>query len=205
MSIQQFYNQAQRRDFARVFQFRVLSIGNTALGPEDNIYIETASLPGRIITNVPVPYMGLSFNVPGTASYPGSAGYNITFRCDEKYDIRSILEAELFKTFDEASSTGDYNTPLLGSTLAFQLLGKQKNGAGGGALAGGKGEPSVVRSYTLFGTYIQALQDAAYDIKDTGTVQTVQATIAYQFWRATSGSTPTNDPTSPVPLRSNSR
>jgi hypothetical protein len=39
--------------------------------------------------------------------------------------------------------------------------------------------------------------DTGYDIKDTGTVQTIQATIAYQFWRAGAGRvSPTTEVTS---------
>jgi hypothetical protein len=170
MSIQQFYTAAQNRDFARVFQFRLVSFGNIQFDPTTHlVYVESASLPGRQITNVPVPYMGLSFNVPGTASYPGSAGYNVTFRCDQNYNLRSALEAALFNAFDEANSTGDYNIPTQASTLTMELLNKTMD---------------VVRSYKLFGVYVQSLQDAAYNVTDTGTVQTIQASLAYQFWRA---------------------
>ena len=168
-TIQKFYTAASQRDFARTFQFRLNSFGNVAFAPEHLTYVETATLPGRNITNVPVPYMGLTFNVPGTVSYPGSAGYAITFRCDQKYDIRSVLEAATFNTFDEATSTGQYSLPGSESTLTMELLDKNMN---------------PVRYYTLFGVYIQSLADSGYDIKDTGTVQTIQATLAYQFWRA---------------------
>lgn len=168
-TIQKFYATASQRDFARVFQFRLTSFGNVAFGPEHLTYVETASLPGRTISNVPVPYMGLAFNVPGTVSYPGSAGYAVTFRCDQNYDLRASLEAATFNVFDEADSTGQYSIPGAGNTLTMELLDKNMN---------------PVRTYTLFGVYVQALADAGYDIKDTGTVQTVQATLAYQFWRA---------------------
>jgi hypothetical protein len=170
-NIQNFYQVAQQRDFARLFQFQLVKFGNLNLDPvKDLVYVETASLPGRQINNIPVPYMGLSFNVPGTASYPGSAGYNVVFRCDQSYNIRNILEASTFNTFSDSSSTGTYATPAQGSDLIFWLL--DKNGV-------------PTREYTLFGAYVQSLQDAAYDIKDNGTIATVQATIAYQFWRLT--------------------
>lgn len=173
MSIQDFYTTAQNRDFARQFQFQLVSFGNVLFDPTTHlVYVETASLPGRQITNVPVPYMGLAFNVPGTASYPGSAGYSVTFRCDQAYNIRSALEAALFDTFDESKSAGKYDIPTQGSTLTMNLLDKSLK---------------TVRSYTLFGVYVQALADAAYNISDTGTVQTIQATLAYQFWRAGTG------------------
>jgi hypothetical protein len=179
-TIQKFYTTAAQRDFARVFQFRLNSFGNVDFGPEQLTYVETASLPGRTITNVPVPYMGLDFNVPGTVKYPGSAGYAVTLRCDQNYDLRSALEAATFNTFDEANSTGQYSIPGAGINLTMELLDKQMN---------------PIRYYTLFGVYIQALADAAYDIKDSGTVQTIQATLAYQFWRS--------GKITPVPLNSN--
>ena len=174
MSIQNFYTQASQRDFARLFQFRLAQFANISFLDTHYVYVETASLPGRQINNVQVPYMGLQFNVPGTASYPGSAGYNVTFRCDAKYDIRAALEAATFNTFDEATSTGQYKTPSSGNAVVLELLNKQL---------------VPVRTYTLYGAYVASLADAAYDIKDSGTIQTIQATIAYQFWRITDNAT----------------
>ena len=173
MSIQNFYTQTAQRDFARPFQFRLQQLANIAFKAEDHlVYVETASLPGRQINNVQVPYMGLSFNVPGTASYPGSAGYNVTFRCDAEYNLREALEAATFNTFDETNSTGDYNMPTPAYPTIFQLLGKQME---------------VVREYTMVGAYVVSIADASYDIKDSGTIQTIQATMAYQYWTASRG------------------
>jgi hypothetical protein len=187
MSIQNFYNVAARHDFARLFQFRVDFLGNVPFGEKHLTYVETATLPGRSINNVVVPYMGMNFNVPGTISYPGSTNYTLTFRCDEDYDIRSSLEAMMFDTFDEAFSAGNYRLPGEESKLVMTLLNKDF-------------EP--VRAYTLFGVYVQAIQDTQYDIKDTGTIATVQATLAYQFWRAgtpETGGMPVLNPTFDIP------
>ena len=168
-NITSFYKVAQSRDFARLFQFRLVKLGNTGFNEDDLVYVETASLPGRSINNITVPYMGLPFNVPGTAAYPGSAGYAVTFRCDQNYDLRSVLEQMTVDTFNDNTSTGDYNTPSDGSQLIMQLIGK---------------DLVTVNEYTLYGAYIQNLADTAYDIKDTGAVATINATIAYQFWRS---------------------
>lgn len=168
-TIQKFYTTAAQRDFARLFQFRLISFGNVDFGTEQLTYVETASLPGRTINNVQVPYMGLQFNVPGTVSYPGSTGYAVSFRCDQNYDLRAALEAATFNTFDEATSTGQYSLPGSENTLTMELLDKQMK---------------PVRYYTLFGVYIQGLADTAYDIKDTGAISTINATLAYQFWRS---------------------
>ena len=173
-TLQKFYTTAAQKDFARLFQFRLLSFGNIDFGndPAALTYVETASLPGRTINNVQVPYMGLAFNVPGTVSYPGSNAYQVTFRCDQNYDIRATLEAATFNTFDEADSTGEYSLPGIESTMSMVLLDK-------------KMEP--VRYYTLYGVYLQSIADTAYDIKDNGAIATIQATIAYQFWRSGQG------------------
>lgn len=183
MSIKSFYQAAQYRDFARNFQFRLRNFGNIAFTESDLVYVETASLPGRSITNVPVPYMGLSLNVPGSTTYPGSAGYAVAFRCDQNYNIRAALEKATFNTFDENTSSGDYNTPLATSIVTLELLGK----------SGSQDEPQVVRTYNLFGAYVVSIGDAAYDIKDTGSIQTVQAVLAYQYWRSLPGAADPQD------------
>lgn len=186
MSIRQFYKNAYSNDFARQFQFRLLDFANIDFGAENHLmYVETASLPGRSINNVTVPYMGMTFNTPGTAQYPGSAGWNVTFRCDSNYNIRKALESASFALFDEATSAGDYGMPDENVTLTMALLGKK---------IGNDGFAETVRTYTLFGVWVQALADATYDVKDTGTVQTVQATLAYQFWRSGEGPVSTQDP-----------
>ena len=169
-NITSFYRVAQTRDFARQFQFRVVRFGNTGFGENDLVYIETASLPGRSITNQTVPYMGLPFNIPGTATYPGSTGYSVTFRCDQRYDIRNVLEQNTFQTFNDETSTGDYGTPSDSSVLIMQLFDK---------------DMTTISEYTLYGVYVQAINDIAYNVGDSGTIVTMPVTLAYQFWRKT--------------------
>lgn len=168
--IADFYSAAQNNDFARQFQFRLAELANTNFGSSDFVYLETASLPGRAITNVPVPFMGLQFNVAGTATYPGSDAYAVTFRCDQKYNIRSILENATFNTFDDGASQGDYNIARNSSKIVMNLLGKDN---------------STVRQYTLYGAYVVSIGDIAYNLGDSGSIVTVPATLAYQYWRVT--------------------
>ena len=167
--IQQFYQVAQNRDFARLFQFRVVSFPGLILEPEHLVYVESATVPGRSITNIPITYMGMDFNTPGTVKYPGAAGYNVTFRCDANYEIRSALEAATFNLFDEGFTRGTYAMPGVDQTFILELFDR---------------DLTTVRTYTLMGAWIQSIGDTAYDVKDGGTVQTIQATLAYQFWRA---------------------
>ena len=89
-NISDFYRSVQQKDFARQFQFRLVKLANTNFDEDTLVYVQTASLPGRAITNVPVPFMGLQFNVPGTVTYPNSNAYAVRFRCDANYDIRTV-------------------------------------------------------------------------------------------------------------------
>jgi len=176
-NISDFYRSVQQKDFARQFQFRLVQLANTDFGEDTLIYVETATLPGRSITNVQVPFMGLQFNVPGTATYPGSESYAVTFRCDQNYNIRAALENATFNTFDDGTSTGDFNIARNSSVITMNLLNK----------AGG-----TVRQYTLYGAYVVSVGDLSYNLGDSGTIQTVPTTLAYQYWRVTTtGSSPT--------------
>ena len=176
-NISDFYRSVQQKDFARQFQFRVVQLANTNFGEDTLVYLETANLPGRAITNQVVPFMGLNFNVPGTATYPGSDRYEVRFRCDANYDIRTILENATFNTFDDGTSTGDYNIGRNSSVIILNLLDKSGN---------------TSRQYTLYGAYVVSINDMAYSLADAGTVQTVTTALAYQYWRVTSTQQPLN-------------
>jgi hypothetical protein len=174
-NIADFYTSVQANDFARQFQFRVLQLANITFDDSSLVYIETANLPGRSINNIQVPFMGLNFNVPGTASYPGSEGWSVTFRCDQNYNIRTALENATIATFDDSSSTGSYNIATPASNIILALLGK---------------DGSFVRQYTLFGAYVVSLEALTYNLGDNGTIVTQPATLAYQYWRVTGGTNP---------------
>lgn len=169
-NISDFYRSAQQFDFARQFQFRVVQLANTNFGEEQLVYLETANLPGRTINNIQVPFMGLNFNVPGTATYPGSDAWAVTFRCDQAYNIRAVLENATFNTFDDGTSAGDYNIARNSSVITLNLLDK-----GGG----------TARQYTLYGAYVASVGDIAYNLGDNGSIVTVPANLAYQYWRVT--------------------
>ena len=122
--IMNFYQVAQARDFTRNFQFRVHSIidrGAPVVTTEDLLYVTTAALPARTVTSVPVPYMGLQFNVPGAATYPGSESYAITFRSDSEQIIRRVMENWNRAVFDDQTSTGSYRM-FSTSRLTIDLL-----------------------------------------------------------------------------------
>lgn len=171
--IQDFYRVAVARDFARDVNFRLLSIStggaSTATFNEDDlVYIKAASLPGRNIKNVAVPYMGLNFNIPGTADYPGSDGYELKFFCDAKSQIRQKFEQWSLDIFDDSNSTGNYFTPRQTATLDMVQLDSQMN---------------RVAQYQLVGVSVRSVGPLAYNMQGGGETVEFNATIAYHYWR----------------------
>lgn len=164
MSIQEFYNAAQKKEFARGFQFKVRTLG--PFTEEDLLYVTTANLPDKQIQNKTVPYFGLDFNVPGTVKYTGSDAWSVQFRCDEGINIRTKMENFTREIFDDETSTGLYGVPIEEATM--DLLGKDL-------------EP--VRRYTFVGLYPVSVGTIAYDAQDDGTPLTIDFTFAYQFYR----------------------
>ena len=180
--IQDFYATAAARDFARDFNFRVLSIttggatnaaGQTiTFGDTDLVYVKTATLPERAITNVAVPYMGLNFNLPGNATYPGSESYSMLFYADAQSQIRQKFEDWSRYTFDDANSTGDYLTPKQTSVINLIQLDNKMN---------------RVAEYSLIGVSPRSVGALSYNIAG-GTGQSIEftATMAYHYFTRTS-------------------
>lgn len=172
-NIQQFYRIAQDRDFSRDFLFRVTQMqlqGVPALQDSELVYVKTASLPGRNITNVTAPYMGLNFNVPGSVTYPGSDSYSLTFYLDGQSVLRNYLENASRNLFDDQVSTGAYGTPGFNNFIQLEQLDKSL-------------EPITNGKYKLVGASIRNIDNISYDIAaGTGNIVNVTATIAYQYY-----------------------
>lgn len=178
-TINDFYRVALQRDFARNFQFRLLSIntgGASSITFDENdlVYLTAATLPARSIQNVAVPYMGLNFNIPGVATYDGSESYNLTFYCDSKSLIRRKFEDWSRDTFDDATSTGNYFTPRQNAIIDMVQLDTQLN---------------KVSQYQLVGVSVRNVGAIEYDMSaGTGDVVRFPATIAYHYFRRLSPS-----------------
>lgn len=171
--IQDFYRVAVARDFSRDIHFRLLSIntGGTStvsFSEDDLVYIKAATLPGRNIKNVGVTYMGLNFNIPGTAEYPGSESYELKFFCDAKSVIRQKFEQWSLDTFNDANSTGNYFTPRQTSTIDMVQLDSQMN---------------RVAQYQLVGVSVRQVGPLSYNMQGTGETVEFSANIAYHYWR----------------------
>ena len=173
-TITDFYRVAQDRDFTRDFQFRVLNIqaGETSdvtFDEDDLVYIRTATMPGKAITNQNVPYMGLTFRVPGSVTYNSSDGWAVQFYADANSKLRQVFEQYSKDIFDDATSTGNYNAPKPTSLIDLVQLDTQLE---------------EVAQYQLVGAYPTSVGDLAYSMAEgTGAALTLDINFAYQFWR----------------------
>lgn len=175
MGIQGFYNQAVNKDFSRDFQMRVINMGpGPVLKEEDNVYITTTVLPGYAIANQAVPFMGLSFNVPGAGNFPGSEGWAVTFRSDANLNIREKLitwQKAVFNSFPaELDSVGAYG-PKERESIS-KLVVFRRDG-------------TTAKAINLIGCYPVTVGEMSYDATANGNVVTLQATLAYQWWENT--------------------
>jgi len=175
-TIQDFYSQAQARDFARSNLFRVLNINfgtasSQVVVENDLVYARTATLPGKTIQNLAVPYMGLQFNIPGVVTYPGSDAYVINFYSDEAQQLRQKFLNVVKDTFDDSTSTGNYFAPSQTAVIDLVQLNKQL---------------VKVAQYQLVGVSIRDVAPLEYDITSTGEIQNFNVTLAYHYWRQTS-------------------
>jgi len=173
-TISDFYRVATERDFARDFQFRVLSIdsggaSSQTFDEDDLVYCTAGSLPSREITNVAVPYMGLNFNLPGNATYPESGNYSLQFYCDQNSLIRQKFEDMSRDIFDDATSTGNYFTPRASASINLVQLDTQLD---------------EVASYKLVGASVRNVGAIEYQISSgTGAQVTFGATMAYHYFQ----------------------
>ena len=170
-TIQDFYKVAQTKDFSRNYQFRVLDVSNkgASVFTEDQlVYATAASIPGKKIKPVSVPYSGFNFNIPGPVEYNSTSGYSITFYLDAQSSARVAMENWITETFDESTSIGD-QTLHNNSTITLVQLNN---------------DFEAIRTYKLFGVFPVEAADMQYTINSTdGQVVTFNATFAYQFFR----------------------
>ena len=159
-----FYAVSQSQEFSRKYQFKIVTLG--PLTSADLLYFTTATLPGKSVSNHPVPYMGVNFNIPGAVQYDGSAAWVVKFRADEAQNIRAKLLAWQDDIFSFKESGGKYGVPVETATVA--LLGKSPK--------------ETLRTYDLKGIWPQKVADLQYNITDKGAVQEFDVTFAYQYW-----------------------
>lgn len=168
LTINDYFDKMQKRDFLREMQYRVtvLNYGDIAVTLDDLVYLKTGDIPSRTITQVPVPFMGLNFSVPGTVQYPGTM--NLTFYCDQPQIIRSTFEAMSYAAFDDRYSGGSYTVQRT-DTLIFQTFDNA-------------GPENITTQYLLEGIYPTEVGAITMDTTGNGQTTTLSVTIAYQYW-----------------------
>ena len=183
-TIENFFNQASQKQFARDFLFRVKQINITGLslnGETDLIYARSASLPGRDIENKQVNFSGQTFNIPGKSSYPGAESWSIEFYVDQSLDIRTKLERASRLLFNNEDTTGNMCMPGFESIITLDVLQipcqRGTNVTSGGSL-------ETIKTIELVGASLRTIGEIAYSIADgTGEVLNFPATFAYHFYK----------------------
>lgn len=173
MGIGAFYTQALAKDFSRDYQMRVINMGPQGFITEtDNVYITSSTLPGYAIANQAVPFMGVQFNIPGSANFPGSDAWAVTFRCDSQLNIREKIlgwQKAVFDAFpsSDTNSVGAYNPKGVSDYVTLAVLDRDAN---------------TVRGYRLVGCYPTLVGEMQYDTTGSGAIMTLPVTLAYQYW-----------------------
>jgi hypothetical protein len=183
-SIEQFFNQASQKQFARDFLFRVKQINITGLslnGETDLLYARTATFPGRNIENKQVKFSGQNFNLPGVSSYPGSEAWSLEFYVDQSMEIRTKLEQASRLLFDNETTTGNICMPGNESIITLDVLQipcqRGTNVSSGGSL-------ETIKTIELVGASLRDIGEISYTIADgTGEILTFNATFAFHFYR----------------------
>jgi hypothetical protein len=173
MGIENFYDVASTIDFTRQNLFRVIALGGNRFTTDEMLYMTATTLPGREIYNVKTTFMGLDFNVPGDAKYPGSDSWSVNFRIPQTLSIRRKFEDWSRYIFDDHTSTGAYDTPgrQFDNQIIISLIDKQGN---------------ALRNFTLYGAYIRTIDEVKLDITTSGEIMEQGVKLAYQYWRLTS-------------------
>lgn len=180
--IQNFYNSIQKKGILKNFQFRVVQIGGSMLLDDELVLMKSATLPGKEIINNEIPFMGVKFNVPGAAFYPGSSNWNVSFWETQDFTIRNELENLITDTFDDRAEgdigeggIGNMSIPGIDRTIEIDLLGDNME---------------VIRTYFLIGCYVRKIDDTSFDLGGSGDPIELKASIAYQYWSKLPGSGP---------------
>lgn len=172
--IQNFYDAIQRKGLHRDFQFRIAQIGDVILDDSELILLKTSNLPGKEVANHEVPYMGVKFNLPGCAFYPGSSDWGVEFWMSQDFSLRDKFERAIDSIFDDkregsmgVGGAGNMGMPGVDKVIELDLIGD---------------DLSVLRTYFLIGCYVKKIEETPYSLGGTGEPTTIKASLAYQYW-----------------------
>jgi hypothetical protein len=177
-SIKKAYDVYRTHDFSRSFQLRILDVGDGVpsyvrkelIDQEGRVYINTASVPGRTITDVKIPYQGFNFHAPGQVEYANNP-WKLDIKTPGDYLLRNALERWSFETASDETSCGSYNMPCKNSNIAIAILSPKCE---------------ILKIYRLYGVYIQNISEIAYN-QENVEVTKFTADFHYQYWRPEGG------------------
>jgi hypothetical protein len=170
-TIQDFYQQASTRNFARDYQLRIISFivnGIDQIEEKDLVFLKTATLPGKSIAVQNAAFMGLNFNIPGDVMFDSSSNWTATFYCSQDYNLRKLFEKSMEDTFDQETSAGFLRPrDLQKYKITLALLDDKLN---------------PIMTYNLLGCFVTNVGPINFNMTGSGAVQDVTANIAYQYW-----------------------
>lgn len=176
-SIRNAYETYQRHDFSREHQFRLINMFGVPqyvikelvekpAGEGGVFYITTATIPGRKIVDLEVPYHGFKFHAPSSGEYDPNP-WELTFKTPGDYLVRNALEAWSFDVFSDETSCGNFHIPCESAVIRLGLLDSTC---------------AIIRVYDLVGVYPSAIGPVSYNLEGNA-MTTFTASFYYQWWR----------------------
>lgn len=111
---------AKVRDFARQYLFEMeMAFPSTITATDLPTYlVEAASVPGRVIEPIDIPFMGQQYKIAGQVTYDD---WVVTFRIDDNYDIYKLFRAwsELIKGTE--SNIASFPAQYKADPVVYQL------------------------------------------------------------------------------------
>ena len=167
--IQDFYQTATERGFARNNLFRIKTIGEIFGSDSDLlIYAQGGMIPNRQISTSKISFKAFDFVVPMGASYPENQSWSVTFFCDSEYVLRDIFEKWSNATYDEHKNL---NIGSLVDVEAVLLNNSSINDK----------ELKEVRNYKLVGCFPVQIGPLTYIQGSAGELVGSQVNIAFQY------------------------
>ena len=173
--IRDFISQAQKRQFLRDFNFRLVAVNTEALAltSDEIIYCTATILPARNITNIQQQYMGMQINIPGSNTYPGSDSYTIKFFMDAEGTARQKLERASRIIFNDTTSTGDYRFPSADNYVSIATVDSKLN-------------PLVI--YNLRHAAVRNVSEIQFNYEEgAGNLMSANVTFAYTYYDTSDG------------------
>lgn len=177
-SIRNAFEVYKKHDFSRSNQFRLISIvgapdyvnreiNERPAGEGGALYIQSATIPGKTIVDMEIPYHGFNFHAPSTVRYEDNP-WSVTFRTPGDYLVRNALEAWQNEIVSDETSCGVFKIPCMNTKIRIGLTASDSC--------------RIIRVYDLIGVYPTKIGPIQYDLTQA-TMTTFEASFYYQYWR----------------------